>query len=179
MKKRSLNWKAGFPTAWSPVSGADRTRWGCSIRSSAAECGWWASRPGVWALPPALTVPPSQLARRVYSTGHTRTSSRTVRVRCWKPTRSLLASTIRESDPSTLTSRTPVCGVRVGHRRGSGGRHGSAVPHRGNHPGPGAGTCPRLDLRERRSLAGLTVVLCLSGRGDKDVDQVAAWRLQS
>ncbi len=33
--------------------------------------------------------------------------------------------------------------------------------------------------RERRSLAGLTVVLCLSGRGDKDVDQVAAWRLQS
>ena len=22
-------------------------------------CGWWASRPGVWALPPALTVPPS------------------------------------------------------------------------------------------------------------------------
>ena len=33
--------------------------------------------------------------------------------------------------------------------------------------------------RERRSLAGQTVVLCLSGRGDKDVDQVAAWRLQS
>lgn len=30
--------------------------------------------------------------------------------------------------------------------------------------------------RERSSLAGKTVVLCLSGRGDKDVDQVAAAR---
>lgn len=33
--------------------------------------------------------------------------------------------------------------------------------------------------RERESLAGQTVVLCLSGRGDKDVDQVAAWRLRA
>jgi tryptophan synthase beta chain len=32
--------------------------------------------------------------------------------------------------------------------------------------------------RERASLAGKTVVLCLSGRGDKDVDQVAAVRAE-
>jgi len=30
--------------------------------------------------------------------------------------------------------------------------------------------------RERAALAGKTVVLCLSGRGDKDVDQVAEVR---
>jgi len=30
--------------------------------------------------------------------------------------------------------------------------------------------------RERSSLAGKTVVLCLSGRGDKDVDQAASAR---
>jgi len=33
--------------------------------------------------------------------------------------------------------------------------------------------------RERVALAHKTVVMCLSGRGDKDVDQVAAWRART
>ena len=45
----------------------------------------------------------------------------------------------------------------------------------GNHPGPRVGTCDRVGVaREAASLEGKTVVVNLSGRGDKDVQEVAA-----
>ena len=49
-------------------------------------------------------------------------------------------------------------------------------PHRGDHPRARAGPRPRLGRRARpagRSRAGATVLVTLSGRGDKDVAQVA------
>ena len=63
-----------------------------------------------------------------------------------------------------------------GDRRRGAGRLAAAGPHRGDHPRPGAGPRPGLAGRARCAPArwrqGSTVLVTLSGRGDKDAEQV-------
>ena len=63
--------------------------------------------------------------------------------------------------------------LRAGDRRRGARRLPAAGAHRGHHPGARAGARAGVGVRERAGeLAGKTVLVNLSGRGDKDVAQV-------
>ena len=63
--------------------------------------------------------------------------------------------------------------LRAGHRRRGDRRLPAAGPHRGHHPRARAGPRPGVGAGDAgRQLAGQTVLVNLSGRGDKDVAQV-------
>ncbi len=62
------------------------------------------------------------------------------------------------------------------HRRGGDGRVRAAVPHRGHHPGDRVGARARRRARGRQGTGpDATIVVCLSGRGDKDMHTAAAF----
>ena len=69
--------------------------------------------------------------------------------------------------------------LRAGHRRRGDGRVPPAVPHRGDHPGDRVGARDRRRAAAGRSWRELgpdaTILVNLSGRGDKDVDTAARW----
>ncbi len=65
----------------------------------------------------------------------------------------------------------------LGHRHRGDGRLPAAVPHRGDHPGDRVGPrrSPARCAWVASSARASTLLVNLSGRGDKDVDTAARW----
>ena len=155
---------AATPSASSPPSSRTRT-WSCS-----------ASRPPAAGSAPASTRRRWPRAGRASSTAPTATSSRTPTGRCARPTRSRPVSTTPGSVPSTprcATRSAPATSPAPTRRRcapstGSAGWRGSSPPWSPATPWRSA------ERRARELGPGHRVLVCLSGRGDKDIDTVRA-----
>ncbi len=160
----------------SPVSAAGRTRSARSPASSTPRRASSASRPVASGSRAASTVPRWPGASPASSTVRGRCTSRTRTARSSRPTPSRPGSTTRASAPSTPPSRRSggpsTCRPRTTSRsrgssscrspRGSSPRSNRPTRSAG-WPGPRANEIP----------AGSTVLVTLSGRGDKDAAQVA------
>ena len=122
------------------------------------------------------TPPPSGPARSGCCTAPAPTCSRTRTARPWSPTRSPPASTTRASARSTPTSRTSA-GRRTARSptpppwrrwRCSRAPRGSSRPSSRPTRSPGRSSWPR-------SCPGTTILVNLSGRGDKDMGTAIEW----
>ena len=176
-RRRSPNSVESNPTWWPPASAAARMRWACSTRSPGPDRTWSGSRPA--------------------GTAWTRVST----ALRWWPARPA-CSTVR----CTYLLQDDEGQVREAHSVSAGLDYPGVGPEHSYFRDPGIaryvsvtddealdgldllarteGIIPALEpahviawlSRERAELAGKTVVVCLSGRGDKDVEQVAAMR---
>ena len=137
-------------------------------------CGWSASRLRATASRPDVMPHRCRPADPACCTAIAPTCCRTRTARSLKPTRSPLASTIRESGRSMPGSGQRSRTIRRHHRRRSARGISRTVPARGNHPSARVFPCAGLRGKTRADPVPDQIILVnLSGRGDKDMHTVA------
>ena len=140
--------------------------------------GCTASRPAATASRPAGTRPRSPAARPASCTARAPTCCRTRWARPSSRTRSPPASTTRASGPSTPGCTTPGGATyRPVTDAEAMDAFAAALPHRGHHPGDRERARARRRAASSAASSGRTpsILVNLSGRGDKDVDTAARW----
>ena len=162
-----------------PASAAAATRRACSIRSSrTAAWSSWASRPAGGPSGPATMPPRSPSAGPACSTGRSATSCRTTTARPPTYTAFPPGWTIPAPAPSTAIGKTPAaCATRSPATTKSSNAFDALARLEGILPAleSSHALCRAMEIAAARKPDDV-VVVCLSGRGDKDAAEIARLR---